>query len=676
MRLPRLLASALAFAPLTAAAVDGEWNGFEYSVKSTIIAGVAFRAEDRDLNQVAKLSVPGQKNLCASDGCASASGNPAPNQRLVNAKGAYSGVNADDGDWNYNKGDVTDSIIRYSPEIRLKRGDIKVEFSGLFFYDPVNANFTEYHSDNTYQPQYTARADNVVKAYAEGAELRKAFIQADKEIFGQSVSMRVGRQILPWGESLLVLFNNLNQLNPLDANAAARPGFQLSDLAVPINMAVVSFPIMDSLSLELVKPLEWRPVRVPPHGSFASTQDAIGNNYIMYGLGNQHEDPNRQSKPVSPNDRITSSTYTTTILPASTGYASDSGQYGARMTYIADWLNEGTEIGLYYLRYHSQFPYLSGYAANSTCIRPGSSTLAQAAVDCQGFSPQGGLEPLPVDSTKVFLEYPENIDMYGMSFNTNLGGVAISGEYAYRPNLPLQIHTTDVVYALLQPALPAQDVTIAPGTVVPTAKEAIPSYLAQYRGGIAPNQLVHGYERYQVHNISVSGLKTFPHNIFQADDLTAILELGATYVANFTDFHYLPLNGSGDNTHPSAGADGTGSASGATDTRRQTPTSQTWNVPTQLSYGYRSVMKMAYNTLLPGAIVEPTFIFFHDLGGITPGPYSNYIKGRKILNSSVVLRLPNQLQLGATYEAKFGSNAREYLERDRDRVLLFGTYSF
>ena len=684
MKISRLLASMLALTPLTAAAIDGEWNGVEYSVKSTVIAGVAVRTEDRDLNRVAKLSIPGQKNLCDADDCMSTNGNPAPNQRLVNAKGAFSGVNADDGNWNYNKGDITDSLIRYSPEIRLKRGDIKVEFSGLFYYDPVNANFTEYHSDDKYQPTHTQRADNVVKAYAEGAELRTAFIQANQEVFGQNVSLKVGRQVLPWGESLLVLFNNLNQLNPVDANASVRPGFQLSDLSVPVNMAVLSFPIVDSLSIELVKPLEWRPVRVAPHGSFASTSDPIGNNYVMYGLGNQHEDPNGLSQPAGTTSLLTKTTYRTSILPESTGYASDSGQFGARLTYIADWLNEGTEFGLYYLRYNSQFPYLSGYAANSTCIKPTTTNIVGVIADCNGLSmTPGSKEALPLNTSKVFFDYPDGIDMFGVSFNSNILGVAMSGEYAYRPNMPLQIHTTDVVYALLQPALPAQDVTVTPGTplmpatVVPSRSSGVPSYLAQYLGGnIQPNQLIRGYERFQVHNFSLSALKLFPHNPLFADDMTTILEFGATYVANMTDFHVLPLNGSGDNTHPSAGADGTGTASGTPDTRRQTPTTQTWNIPTKLSYGYRSVLKLAYNNLIPHAVVEPIFIFFHDLKGITPSPQTNFIEGRRSLSSTVVVRLENQLQLGLTYEAKFGSNARENQEGDRDRALVFGSYSF
>jgi len=499
----------------------------------------------------------------------------------------------------------------------------------------------------------------------------------------------VGRQALPWGESLLTLFHNLNQLNPLDANAAVRPGFQLSDVSTPVNMAVLSFPIVESLSLELVAPLEWRAVRAPPHGSFASTLDPVDNDYLTLGLGNQKENPDRVPTAYGNNGLITRTSYSPEVLPAEFGYASDKGQYGGRLTYVADWLNNGTEISLHYLHYHSQFPYLSGYAANKSCWHDssganGNLAFIDATADCGGFAnAPGGQNPLTVDTLKVFLEYPENIDMFGLSFNSNVAGVAFSGEYAYRPNMPLQILTTDVLFTLLQPALPTQDLVAIPnsplmaGTVIPSGEHALPSYIESYRGfKTQGNQLIHGYERFPVHNISLSFLKLFPHNPFGADDMTTILELGATYIENMTGSQVLPLNGPGENTHTSPGADGTGTASGTPDTRRQNPTQQTWNRPTELSYGYRAVARFAYNTLIPWAVVEPSIIFFHDLKGITPAPQANFIEGRKIANLGLVLRFPNELLLGAGYEAKFGSNVREYLERDRDRILFYGTYSF
>jgi len=51
--------------------------------------------------------------------------------------------------------------------------------------------------------------------------------------------------------------------------------------------------------------------------------------------------------------------------------ASDSGQYGLAMRYFASELND-TEFGLYYLRYHSRLPYISGTAVTNASTTSGS----------------------------------------------------------------------------------------------------------------------------------------------------------------------------------------------------------------------------------------------------------------------------------------------------------------
>jgi hypothetical protein len=40
------------------------------------------------------------------------------------------------------------------------------------------------------------------------------------------------------------------------------------------------------------------------------------------------------------------------------------------------------------------------------------------------------------------------------------------------------------------------------------------------------------------------------------------------------------------------------------------------------------------------------------------------------------LRFPNELLLGAGYEAKFGGSEKENIEADRDRIVLYSTFSF
>src|SRR5207245_11491946 len=52
-----------------------------------------------------------------------------------------------------------------------------------------------------------------------------------------------------------------------------------------------------------------------------------------------------------------------------------------------------------------------------------------------------------------FDEYPENIKMLGVSFNTQLQktGIALQGEFTYRHGVPLQLDDVELVYAALTP---------------------------------------------------------------------------------------------------------------------------------------------------------------------------------------------------------------------------------
>ncbi len=96
---------------------------------------------------------------------------------------------------------------------------------------------------------------------------------------------------------------------------------------------------------------------------------------------------------------------------------SNLGQYGAKLGYYADWLNQGTELGLYFVNYASNLPYVEYQNALPTTL--------------------GGT------GQNYRLAYPEDIKLYGASFSTTLdwllNGTAFSGELLYQPNLPFAL---------------------------------------------------------------------------------------------------------------------------------------------------------------------------------------------------------------------------------------------
>jgi hypothetical protein len=698
-----------------ALAIEFDVGPVSGALNTRISAGAAVRVQGRDNRLIAKLAVPGQQDLCVPDDCQSQAGDPAPNQRLVDAIGAFSGVNEDNGNLNYDRWDPTAGILQVRPKLELVWDRWQFQASALLFHDLVNANFDETHDDQRFQPARTPRGGEVESLFASGYRLGNLFVSGSIQLGERELLLKLGNQVLNWGEANLVQFNTLSEISPIDAPVLGMPGSEPSQLQLAVPLAVASLTLTDSLALEALYQLQWRGARLPASGSLLSFSDiAGGGEYAILGFGNFNEDPDRQFRPAGLASSVSQATRTVYISDDDVGAPRDSGQYGFRLNYLADWLNHGTELAFHALHYHSRYPLLSGYAADASCTRnaavPG---FAGAFAACQGFNAAFnpvGLEPLPVDTLQLFLEYPEDIDLYGVSFNTNVGDWALSGEWAYRPNQPLQVLQSDVLFTLLGPAFPAEDIPIGLGTVsdpallsqlpgnlaqplqslqaalqaqlpsgasftLPGENNAVPDYLSQYRGvSVGAGDYVPGYERQQVSQVTMTALRTFADNPVGADQILFVFEVAALKVHDMPARNKLYFEGAGDRTHPSAGADGTGSADGQPDTRHINPTQMTQGFADDLSYGYRSLVRMTYLDV-PGVTLYPTFIWLHDIGGTSPAPVYNFLEGRRVLIANLTAEFESDWTVGLTYQMFAGGGTRHRLS-DRDNLSAFVAYVF
>ena len=107
----------------------------------------------------------------------------------------------------------------------------------------------------------------------------------------------------------------------------------------------------------------------------------------------------------------------------------DTGQWGVAMRYLATELNN-TEFGFYSMNYHSRTPLVSGTTGSPTTSSSRVSSIVTG----------GPLNAAQNGTSRYFAEYPEDIRLYGISFNTaGPAGVAFQGEYSYRPNQPVQL---------------------------------------------------------------------------------------------------------------------------------------------------------------------------------------------------------------------------------------------
>jgi hypothetical protein len=677
----------------TAQAIEFEWSDAQFSWKNKFTIGAGIRTEERDPSLLGKLNVPGQQSMCVEDDCLSLAGDPAPNQRLVNSEGGYFLHATDDGNMNYDKGDLYTALVKLNADLTVDWGEWAFKVSMVNFFDQANADFKDQHNNTLWQPQTVPRLGEVEHRLAVRADFREVFAATSFPFLERDIGFSVGWQRLRWGEANLHLLNTLDVINPQDAVLARQPGLNLNELNVPTNMVIFSTELFGTVSGEVFYQLEWQPVRPEPAGSFFSTSDvAGGGNYAILGQGNYPEDPPGEPFFSSQGEvgQLSSSTRLAEVLDEDYGAPGDMGQFGLRINWLSDW-NDGTELAFYFANYHSRLPYLSVLAAGRTCLRDAAEpNIVEAYFACNGFrgslnlpqpdpsQPRG--EPLPVDSLKVLLDYPEDIQMYGVSFNTPLAGWALSGEYSYRPNVPIQILLTDVVFAGEQPAFANEDIEAQPGTVIPGRRSYVPDLITPYRGqaDIAAGEYVPGFERVQMSQFAVTALKLYPSsNPFDADSILLVVEGGFTWVHDLPKGLYF--QGNGDLNHPTPGADCTGFPEGTDCSSnevvgRSNPTQQTEGFADDFSWGLRGLLQFTYeNAWNLGMNIKPSLLWFQDMGGIAPSPQQNYVEGNQFIVGGAFLEIGQDWAGTVLYQWHHGDRN---LMRDRDNLSFTLSYSF
>jgi hypothetical protein len=723
MRLPIgafILVSLVAAAP--ARALDWDVGPVRIDLKNRVSAGMAWRMQERNNALIGKLNVPGQQELCqhrdgSGDDCLSLTAIPEPdtepNQRLVDAAGSFNGANHDDGNLNYDKYDIVAAVARLNSDLKITWGELLVRVRGIGYFDPINTNFDETHSNTLYQPAHTPRSSGVEKAYAKGVELMDAYAQYSFQLWDRTGAISVGQQTIRWGESGLFALNSISEINPPSSIKYHTPGAEIGELFLPVPLVSLSFDLFAGAGIEGIYQFGWRPVQPDVHGAFQSDVDAFGNDHgepIYINLGQFSEDPYCIKEPQNTVlSLISSSCQTARLLPLKQGYPSDGGQYGVKLNYFAESFGNGTELNLYYFRYHSRLPYLSLYAAQESCARH--STSATVVADCRGFRGRfnpAGEEPLHVDTIKLLVDYPEGINMFGASFNTNIGSWSLAGEYSFRPNVPMQVQVNDLAFAALQPTFPDHDQYLGTSGIpgagellaqagvqidlirFPSARHAVPDYVETlYRGNsriedgellsnVQGGQFIRGYERMKVGQFDFTALQAFS-NMLGADQIIFIGELGGTHVIGMPALEELQFEGGGlGQTHYSPGADGSGQPGpDGFDTTAMSfnPTKQHDGFADAFAWGVRFLARGEYNDVIYGWTFMPIVIGGWDVKGTAPYPMQNFIEGRYDLIAGTEIKITPALTATVLYQWFLGGG-QENTRLDRDNLAMSIAYNF
>lgn len=581
--------------------------------------------------------------------------------------GTQFSVNADDGNLNYDKGWISAPILA-SADLELRYQRSGAFFRANAFYDYVNKD-----RDRERTPLTDAAMDRVGTRY----DMLDAYLWTNLDAGDMPVNLRLGRQVLNWGESTFIQ-NGINAVNPVDVSKLRLPGSELRDAFLPVWMASVSAGITDNITLEAFYQFRWKEVIIDPPGTYFSTNDFVGRggDKVYLGFGSIGDGTPFGAIPRGENKR-----------------PSDSGQFGIASRIYAPGLN-GTEFGLFFINYHSRLPVLSARTP-TTPINPnltGPLTMVfmqaglpadQAQAKAQGLfqilsayqtqgpgaltpeqlailqNPQsqaairgaGQIALLTSAATGRYLvEYPEDIKLVGASFNTDVGttGISLQGEISFRWDQPLQVDDVELLFSALSSINPAF------GPV---------NQLGDLLGQL--DTYVRGWRLEEVWQAQSTATKVFGPTL-GADQAIFLIEVGLNYIFGLPSKGSLRLE-----------APGTflGGNEAATEAGLQPATEPAGHFADGFSWGYRTVARLDYLNLFMSTNVSPILQFAHDVGGTTPQPLANFVEGRKSVTLAVEATYQNAWSANISYTNYFGAGNRNLIH-DRDFVSTTLKYSF
>ena len=221
----------------------GEVNG---SLDSTLSYGLSWRMSDQD------------KDLIG----------------LQEGGNAFS-HNFDDGNLNYDKGDLISNTTKITSELALDYNNFGLFVRGSAFYD-----FENQDGDRA----RTELRDEALDLVGKDADLLDAYVWWSFDAGGVPGQLRVGDQVLSWGESTFIQ-NGINVINPFDVSKLRVPGAELKEGLVPVGMVSASISPTENLTLEAFYQYDWQEVKIDPPGSYWSTNDFAGKGGDKVMLG-------------------------------------------------------------------------------------------------------------------------------------------------------------------------------------------------------------------------------------------------------------------------------------------------------------------------------------------------------------------------------------------------------
>ena len=530
-------------------------------------------------------------------------------------------MTTDDGNLNFDQYDAFSQIIKGSNEFLLTHNNFGAFVRVKYWFDNELKNGDRPHgnSPNGYILNTPLNDDNAADyAKFSGIALLDAYAFLQTDIGEMPLDLRLGRQVISWGESTFIQ-GGISSVNPFDVSAFRRPGALLKEAYLPVGMFYAALGVTESVSLEAFYQFEWEKTQIDGCGTLFSSADFVadGCNAVTISVNDKAALDGgffaKRRDDVEPDD---------------------GGQYGLSLKYYSEALND-TEFGLYYLNIHSRVPMINAVRSATSNIPGVTSVFVPSSLDPTG----GAISAL---NPAYQIEYPEDLQFYGVSFATNVKGVALSGEISYKPDTPVQINGAEILNGVLSES--------------PIFRYT-PRVLAAEKGGV-----VKGYDEYDVTQVQLTAIQ-FIEQFMGASRLSLIGEIGYVHTDGVEDSNQrygrntvfglanFDLGGGVNCTNlVAAGAIGSDC--------------QDSGFTTENAWGYRLNAVWEYPDLVAGISFKPTISWSHDVEGNSPSPGSQFNEGSRAIGVAIEGSYLQKYATTLSYKSFFGGGHNILQDKD------------
>ena len=625
---PAILAFTLALLPATAGALGflEKNTGLEGLLNVELAYGLRMRTQDADPQLVS----------IANGGKRSNSGN------------------FDDGTLNYDQGDLTSNMLRTTGELTLRWGNFGAFLRGYAFYDYENEENNRARTDLTEEGKEQVGSD---------AQLLDANISARFTVRDVPLILRLGDQVVNWGESRFFPTSGVNVANPVDIPLFQQPTSTLRDLRRPVGMLWGVAHLTPLLIFEAYYQYDWDKTVLPADGTFLSTNDGLspGGRFIQVtGTAGEFgtDLSERFGIPAATLEAVGIRAFDPNFLQITqridADRASDSGQFGVTLQSIVPQLHD-TKFALHFANYHSKVPFFGAITPSVAAYKAYSQQAISALTDTligEGVDAAKAV-PAAVETQfsrfqsegSYFLQYPENIKMLGLSLSTTSDrtGTAYFGEIGYHFDAPLSPHAGDLMNEVLPGA--SRDNPLAPVDLQTVSEEELTADYANKRF----DPIIERDKTF-----ALAGATQFFGPRLGSAQSALNIELAWLHIWDMPSRSNLLL------TEP-------GLIVAQFSPRSAFATANSW--------GYRLGGTLVYPNVFGGITLRPRVLWSHDVDGNSPVGAGPFRHGRKVFTLGLRGEYIKRLRVDLAYTTFWGAGEWNMLN-DRDNINLSIRYAF